>query len=263
MTTHHKALLLSLSISFLLSAADPPADVDAALRSRVKDFYQLQVNGKYREAEQFVAADTKDFYYGSKKSLIKAFKIVEIQYAPDFLRAKVKLSSRMQLPLPGAIETPLEVPLTSDWKIDNGQWCWYVDQSKLRDTPFGRFNPGGASNQGALPNGLPKPPVEVSAASLRNGVSAEPPRLELDPSKSKPQIVILKNTLPGPVTIRSLNNSPALDVVMGKSNLGANESTEITITPVAGSSERPSQLLLKVEPIGETLRIGLDYAPAK
>src|ERR1039458_2187897 len=41
--------------------AKPPADVDAALRARVLEFFDLHVKGEFRKAEALVAEDTKDF----------------------------------------------------------------------------------------------------------------------------------------------------------------------------------------------------------
>ena len=258
----HKALLLGLPLAFLLSAADPPPDVDAALRSRVQDFYQLQVDRKFRQAEQLVAADTKDFYYESRKLDIRAFKIVKIEYAPDFQSATVTISSKREILIPGAAPKVLDFPSASYWKIEDGKWCWYVDQSKLLDTPFGRLHPQTAPKAGGASD-VPKVPQPMSVAALVNGVHADTTRVQLDPEHPEPRTVILKNTLPGPVTIQLSTGSPALKVEIAKPNLGAEESTQITITPVAGSSDRPAQLLIKVGPTGQTIRIDLDYGPGK
>jgi len=252
--------LFALSVARSISAADPSADVDAALRSRIHDFYQLQVNRKFRQAEQLVATDTKDFYYDSRKPDIRAFKVAKIEYAPDFQSAKVTLSSRMQIMIPGAAPKVLDVPFTSYWKIDDGQWCWYVDQSKLLNTPFGRVN---AKTDGAKED-VSKLAQRISAAALMDGVRADVKSVHLDPDNPQPQTVTLKNTLPGPVTVQVLTASPALKIAVAKPDLGAEESTQLTITPVVGSPDRrPSQVLLKIGPLGQIIQIGLDYRPAK
>ena len=140
----YKAIFAVFSAVFLLCAADALPDVDAALRSRVQEFYQLQVDKKFRQADEYVATDTKDFYFDTKKPDIQAFKIVGIQYAPDFHSAEVRLTTHTHVPIPGAFDNPMETVLISDWKIDGGKWCWYVDREKLLNTPFGRVNPAGA-----------------------------------------------------------------------------------------------------------------------
>ncbi len=254
-----RAFLLAFSVTSLLSAAAPPVDVDAALRGRIQDFYQLQVDRKFRQAEQLVAGDTKDFYYESRKPDIRAFNIVKIEYARDFQSAKVTLSSRMEIMIPGAVPKILDVPFTSYWKIDDGKWCWYVDQSKLLETPFGQVS---GKTDGSKED-VSKLTQRISAAALMDGVHADPKRVQLDPADPQPRTVTLKNTLPGPVTVQVLTNSPALKIAVAKPELGAEESTQLTIAPVAGASDRPTEVLLKIGPLGQTIQIGLDYAPAK
>ena len=260
MRTLHKATLLSLSAAIALLAADPPpSDVDAALRSRIQDFYQLQADRKYRQAEQLVAADTKDFYYESRKPDIRSFKIVEIRYTPDFQSARVTLSSSMQITIPGVSPQVMDVPFSSSWKLDDGKWCWYVDQSTLFDTPFGRTN----SKADGTTEDPSKLVARISSAGLMEGVQADTSKVQLDQEHPVPRIVSLKNTLPGPVSIQSLTESTALKVEIAKPNLEADESTAVTITPVSGISNPPPQLTLRVMPMGQIIQIALDYSPAK
>ena len=49
-------------------AEAPPPEVDQALRARISEFYQDHVDGKFRQAEALVAAETKDSFYGAKPS---------------------------------------------------------------------------------------------------------------------------------------------------------------------------------------------------
>jgi hypothetical protein len=254
-----KAIIPYLCFVALVQAADPPADVDAALRSRVKEFYDLQVARKYRPAEQLVAEDTKDFYYASKKPDIKAITIKEIQYAPDFKSAKVMLLSKMMVMFIGAPPTIMDIPFTSYWKIDEGKWCWWVDQSKLLDTPFGRVHPSSDVSKEDAAKVLSR----LSSVSQMSGVQADRLRIPLDPEHPKPETVVLKNTLPGPVTIQSMTSSPALKIEIEKADLGAEESTQVTITPLAGSTDRPEQVVLKIGPLGQMIPITLDYPAAK
>ena len=251
--------LIFLSFSFLLLAVEPPPDIDASLRARVHDFYQLQTARQFRQAEQFVAADTKDFYYESRKPDIRTFRISEIQYAPDFQSAKVMLSSQMQIMIPGVQPQVMDVPFASYWKIDEGKWSWYVDQSKLLDSPFGRVT----SKAGSDTEDLSKLVSRISSAGLMEGVQADTSKVQLDPEHPVPRIVTLKNTLPGPVSIQSLTESTALKVEIAKPNLEADESTTVTITPVSGISNPPPQLTLRVMPMGQLIQIALDYSPAK
>jgi len=44
-----------------------PPDVDKSAARRVNEFCELHKQGKFRQAEQMVADDTKDYFYNSGK----------------------------------------------------------------------------------------------------------------------------------------------------------------------------------------------------
>src|SRR5712692_6584417 len=67
----------------------PPADVDEALRSRIAKFYQAHVDKKFRQADEYVAEDTKDFYYEASKPAYLDFEIKSIAYSDNFTKANV------------------------------------------------------------------------------------------------------------------------------------------------------------------------------
>jgi len=248
-------LLASLLLSSSLQAADPPPEVDAALRSRVTQFYELLVAKKGRLAEELVASDTKDFYYNMAKPNILAFGIKTIQYAPDLKSAHVTLSARMIMMMGGAPPQGFDVPYGSDWKIDDGKWCMYVDQAKLMETPFGKVQVNSTTSSDDVSSVIGR----FSGAATTNGVHADPRNVPFDPANPQPQVVTLKNTLPGPVTIELISPSPALKVEIAKPNLGADESTQVTITPVAGSSDHPTEVTFKIGPLSQIIKIALDY----
>ena len=240
-----------LALSALAHAAqDPPPEIDSALRSRVQEFYQLQVSKKFRQAEALVANDTKDFYYGMQKGNIVSFTISSIKYAPDFKSAAVTLSAKIMMMLPGSGPRGIDVPSASTWKIEDGLWCLYIDQSKFLDTPFGRVNPPPSVNE----KDFDKMVNRIATAGFTSGVQADKTAAALDAATGAAQTVTLKNTLPGPVNLKVATNSPALIVEIAKPNLGADESTQLTIKPVAGTTERPSEVLVIVAPINQTVK---------
>ena len=61
------------------SAAQTPATPasEKALRARVSEFFQLQVDKKFRQAEALVATESRDDYYDSSKPKMESFKIPE------------------------------------------------------------------------------------------------------------------------------------------------------------------------------------------
>src|ERR1700691_5106919 len=75
--------------------APAAAEAEAALRARVEQFYQLQVDKKFRQAEALVAEESKDDYYNRSKPDIKGFSIQEIQLLDDNTRARVTLKGKL------------------------------------------------------------------------------------------------------------------------------------------------------------------------
>src|ERR1035441_7840558 len=69
-----------------------PPEVDTALRARITQFYQLEVEGKFNRALQLVAEDTKDLFVGSSKPTYQSFEIHSIRYSDDFAEAEVMRS---------------------------------------------------------------------------------------------------------------------------------------------------------------------------
>src|SRR5262249_13083166 len=146
---------LLAAASFAQNPADlfekaPPA-VDEALHARVREFYQLHVDKKFRQAERLVADDTKDLFYAMEKPNYYSFEIRRIEYSDNFTKAKVLTVCEMTILVVGFADKPVKVPIPSRWKLVDGHWYWYVDQEELKETPFGVVNPGKERGAGSLP----------------------------------------------------------------------------------------------------------------
>ncbi|HWE49095.1 MAG TPA: hypothetical protein VG273_04875 [Bryobacteraceae bacterium] len=161
--------------------------------------------------------------------------------------------------IPGTAPRQMNIPFSSTWKVEDGKWCWYVDQSTLLDTPFGRARP----KTDAAAENVANLKERISSGNLMDGVHADVTRLQLDPANPKLQTVTLKNTLPGPVSIQSITLSPGLKIAIAKPDLAADESTTVTVEPVAGEPDHPKQLLLRIGPLGQVIQIALEYPAAK
>src|SRR5260370_2562002 len=77
-----------------------PPDVEDALRDRITAFYQAHVDRKFRQADDYVAQDTKDFYYEANKPGYLAFEIRKLTYADNFTSATPISTSQTSSPLP-------------------------------------------------------------------------------------------------------------------------------------------------------------------
>src|ERR1017187_9150286 len=58
-----------------------PPEVDAALRTRITQFYQLEVEGRSNQALQLVGEDTKDLFRVSSKPTYQSSEIQSIRYS--------------------------------------------------------------------------------------------------------------------------------------------------------------------------------------
>jgi hypothetical protein len=52
---------------------------------------------------------------------------------------------------------------------------------------------------------------------------------------------------------------PGIDVSIAKPNLASNESTEVTISPIEGTSERPASVALIVKPLNQKIQIAISW----
>ena len=77
----------------------PPA-IDEALRDRISKFFQCQVDGKPRQAEQYVAEESKDYYYEMQKPRYLSFEIRNISYSDEFTKAKAMIAVEMTVNIP-------------------------------------------------------------------------------------------------------------------------------------------------------------------
>src|SRR5260370_17579573 len=77
-----------------------PPDVEEALRARITAFYQAHVDKKFRQADEYVAADTKDFYYEANKPAYLALEIGKITYSDNFTKPRSALTSQIRFMIP-------------------------------------------------------------------------------------------------------------------------------------------------------------------
>src|ERR1035438_2690217 len=120
--------------------AKPPADVDQALRARVREFIQDHVTGEFRKAEALVAEDTKDLFYNRNKPRYLQFvEIARIDYSANFTKATATVMVVSPEMIAGWGGGPPTIPIPTTWKIENGKWCYYLEPEAFLRTPFGSF----------------------------------------------------------------------------------------------------------------------------
>jgi len=232
----------------------PPADVDAALRARIKEFYDLLAQGQARKADALVAEDTKDYFFDSNKPKYLSYEISRIDYFDNFTRAKAVIMAEMYIMMPGFNDKPMKMPTPSAWKIENGKWMWYVDQQALRDTPFGHMTPGPA--RPGQPPATP-PPVanlanmNMSADFLFKQVKANKDEVTLAAGESAEVLVV--NSAPGIMDVIVQGAPQGIEAKLEKTSLQSNETAALRIK--AGPEARPGAVNIRVEQTGQLIPI--------
>jgi hypothetical protein len=251
----HRLILLTLLTAVAWAQGDnpfnrPPADVDQALRARIKEFFGYHITEEYRKAEALVAEDTKDYFYSHNKPKYLSVKIGTIEYSDNFTKAKAVVLCEQNINMP-MFSGKFEVPTPSTWKLENGKWVWWVDPAAVGSSPFGHMKAGPdtpAVNGAAVSMATMPKTVDF----LFDQVKLDRKDLTLKPGESA--TVMIFNGAPGDMTI--LIQKPVLkgiDATLDKSTLKSGEKTTLTVKASEGA--KSGALNLQVDPIGQILPI--------
>jgi len=216
--------------SDLFDKAPPP--IDEALRARVTQFYHAYTTGKFREAYPLVAEDSQDAFLGASKDIMKSCEILRIKYSENFTIADVVEGCKGEWVYHG-VKTPTSFPLTSHWKIVDGQWYWYYVKSTVMPSPFSPTGfiavppdaPADTAKK-ALP-AIPANPVEA-ARGILSKVRVDKTAIKLHGYETSKDELHVINEMPGQVSL-SIDPIafPGLKITPGKTELQANEQTTI------------------------------------
>jgi|SRR5579862_231312 len=236
-----------------------PPDVDEALRARVAKFYQAHVDGKPRRAEELVAEDTKDYFYNARKPQYLSFQITKIDYTDNFTKATVTTMVETLIPAIGFTDKPIKVPLPSFWKVEKGEWWWYIDADKLNTAPFGQAKfgvaPGTAASPGnALPGGGKGPDV----AAVINQVKADRTAVAFKAGVASTDQITIVNSMPGAVTLALFDKPlPVLDFSFSATQLKAGEKATLSIryTPGTDLANKNDVVRVEIKPLGRFIPI--------
>ena len=152
-------LLAMIAVGLAWAQSDPfdqppPPEVEEALRSRITQFYDLLEQGKFREAEQFVAEDSRESYYTARKGRVYGASVREIDFSSDLRTAKVLVTLKAKIPMAGS--TLFDVPIGTLWAWEEGNWFLALPKARPGDqvpTPFGvkTIGPDTARTPGSSP----------------------------------------------------------------------------------------------------------------
>ena len=181
-----------------------PAGVDEALRKRVSHFYQAHVDAKFRVADQVVAEDSKEIFFAAPKPKYEGFEIVRTNYWDNFTKAEAVVACKAFWNIQGE-NMPVTMPITTTWKLENGDWYWYWRAPEKVETPFGtmNFNSGVPRdpNTPAAPV-MPANPVKMKEQIL-SMIQVDKSEIMLSSYEPASAEVKIKNGMPGPISLRT------------------------------------------------------------
>ena len=143
-----------------------------------------------------------------------------------------------------------DLPVTGYWKMENGQWDWYIDRELGIQTPFGRIAASTATAKGPAE----RPPVQMDIATLMNQVTVDSTAVTL--SASNPlQTITLSNNMPGAISFEL--KDPRLEGVsieVEKSSLNAGEKRAIRFRRT-GEANSAGVVRIVVSPLNKVFEI--------
>jgi hypothetical protein len=235
----------------------PPA-IDEALRDRISKFFQLQVDGKPRQAEQYVAEDSKDYYYEMQKPRYLSYEIRSISYSDEFTKAKAMIAVEMIINIPQFQNKPMKIPFMTLWKVVDGQWFWYVQPEASLITPFGKMNPGPGKPGEAQAGGPPDMSKTPDILSLWKQVSADKQGVQLKAHEASSDRVTISSQLAGTVSLQfQPPDVPGLVVKLDRTELKAGEKAVLSFDFKPGENAPRSPLVVNVlvQPINSVISV--------
>ncbi len=233
-----------------------PPSVDEALRARVGKFYQAHVDGKFRLADQVVAEDSKDIFFAADKKRYRAFEIARINYSDNFTKARVVVAVDTDFATAGR-SFPVKMPLTTLWKVIDGEWFWYTQPAKEIDSPFGKMKPGA---EGAAP---PPFPAKLDPAAILNQVSVDKTEVRLSSYEKAEAEIIVTNRAAGAVSLAvDYNGFPGLEIALDRKELKGGEVARLALrcNPKDKAPKPTVVANLRVEPFNRVIPIRITFA---
>jgi len=236
-------------------AEKPPAGLEQTVTARANEFYTLMVQQKYRQAEAYVAEDTKDYYYAGAKPEIRKYEVLKVEFSDHFTHAKVWTRCVEPIVMAGFPPGDVTVTVPTLWKLQDGNWYVYENPDKIRNpsglqsvpVPVPPANAGTAPPvpQAGLPN-LPKDPAFVFGK-----VHADKTEVKLPAGGSEK--ITIANGSDGPISLEYGFPLAGVDAKLDRTDVGRGEKAVLTLT--AGKSPASGVYSLRVMPTNEAIRI--------
>ena len=264
-----RVLILVFAAAFLLRPAagqnqaelfsKAPPDVEEALRARVSAFFQAQVEGKFRQAEQYVAEDSKDSYYEMNKTRYLKYEIRNINYSDNFSKAVVLVLTHAYVAIPGFEGKAAPLPVKTNWILADGQWYWHVDPADMKVTPFGKMNPGPYPDPKSGPAATSQP---ATVESVLSGIRVNKQTVQMKSKEASSDQIEISNGLSGTLSV-TLNpiDVPGLQIKLDPAEMKKGEKTVVSFHYEPQGTTPPSsiRIYLIVNPLHYIIPIYVNF----
>lgn len=244
----------AIAVSVFGQQAAPSAvEAEKALRARAEQFYQFELDKHFRQIEEtLVAEDSKDAFYNANRPDIKGFRVASVALTDNNTRATVTARVKSEIVFPGmAGAQAMEIPVISKWKLENGQWYWYVAPKEPVDTPFGKMTPRAADAIGSKNESLMRIP---DVRSLKALVTISSQSIAL--TQGEPiQKVTISNGMAGPIGLQvSGDKIEGVTVELEKRQINASE-TGVVSFRLIGKTKASGVVKITCSPLGQEFDI--------
>ena len=259
-------LLAALPAASQVLLRKAPPDVEEALRARVDQFYSLFQERKFRQAEAFVAEESRDRFYAMSKAPVQSFKVESVDFDDSFQTAKVLVVCESASPQSYGVPVPM--PVTGKWKLIDGVWHLVIEPRKT--TPFGPMS--WSDPKLSKPDPMQPPTLETLASG---SFQVEPQKLVFSRQGQETitRTVTVKNNLPGLMTLEvEAPDLPGLMVAKPDKNIPPKGQItfQVRYDPVAGKVQphcpscKPSlsgnwDIIVRVQPLNQAASIALQF----
>lgn len=229
----------------------PPAGVDEALRARILEFYKLEQEGRFRQAEGLVCEESRDRYYDMEKRRWTSVELIQTLYEENFTKARATMALGTTMNTFGG-PLPVKAPLTSLWHLEKGLWCRYIPEPS-RDgvaSPFGIMRPGPPGDKPQSPfAGAPAAPQDPR--QLEEMVRLSKSSVVL-PAAGGSETVEILNGMPGRVELQMACPEVAgLTCELSSNKVARQGKATLTLKYSGGQAPpSPAEVRLLVEPLG-------------
>ncbi len=227
-------------------------------------FYQAHVDGKPRKADEVVAEESKDFFFAGNKPKYLNFEIIKINYSDGFTKARATVACESYIMMPGFAGKAVKLAAASQWKILDGKWYWYVEESKDLVTPFGvmKADPAFAAQ---APQGMPDLTKGPTVHSLRNQIRVDKESIRFVAGREGSDEIRIKNNLPGSITLKMRHGRmDGMTVSLDRTEVKGGETAVINVKASARASV-PSvaeKIVIDVEPLRQQFAVDVIFDPA-